>query len=483
MAVKIKENKKLDKTSFNFRKINGGVVLSNDFGCHCVLSEKDFEKILKGKKIPSYLEERLSEAGFISKKMDFDKLFSGWQKKNSFLYTGPGLNIFVLTLRCNHKCLYCQSGALSQNGKKSDMSWQTAKKSVDMAFSSPNPNISIEFQGGEPLANWPVLEKTVKYARKKQKDSKKNLFIALVSNLSLMDEKKAEFLLKNEISICTSLDGPSFIHNKNRPFSLGNSHSLTVKWIKYFMKRHDEQKDLSYRIFKPSALLTVSKNSLGFHKEIIDEYVSLGLESIFFRPLSPIGYAAKYWDKIGYNSKEFLSFYRKGLEYIISLNLKGKKISEKTAQMLLTKIFDFKDPGFLDLRCPCGASVGQIAYNWDGSIYTCDEGRMIGWEGDDFFKAGDINKSSYKDIINSSATKGCMVTSNLENQPMCFRCAYKPWCGVCPAVNYEAQKTPWGNIISSQRCEIFMGIFDILFELLGKKRESEVLKSWISEDK
>ncbi len=483
MALKTKENKKTGAFPFNFRKITGGFVISNDAGGHCIISRGGFSKLCKGKKLSASLEASLQDAGFLSHKLDFEKLFSRWQKKNSFLYSGPGLNIFVLTLRCNHKCLYCQSGATGEGAKNKDMSWETARKAVDLAFSSPNPNISIEFQGGEPLANWPVLEKIVKYSRKKQKESGKNLFIALVSNMSMMDEKKAGFLLENEISICTSLDGPAELHNKNRPFSSGNSHALTVKWIKYFMKKHDEQKDLSYRIFKPSALLTVSRYSLSHHKAIIDEYVKLGLESIFFRPLSPIGYAAKYWDKIGYTPKEFLDFYRNGLEYIVSLNRKGVKISEKTAAMLLSKIFDYKDPGFLDLRCPCGASVGQLAYNWDGSIYTCDEGRMIGWEGDDFFKVGDVKKSSYKDLINSSSTKGCLVTSNLESQPRCFRCAYKPWCGVCPAVNYEAQKSPWGNMATSARCEIFMGIFDILFGLLGKKREAEILKSWIAEDK
>lgn len=485
MALKTKENSKtLKKSDFNWRPVKGGVVLSNDFGGHCVLSQKDFRSFLKGKiKNSSALYSRLAEAGFISNRLDMETLFKNWQKKNSFLYSGPGLHIFVMTLRCNHKCLYCQSGAVGVKDKSMDMKWETARKAVDIAFSSSNNNISIEFQGGEPLCNWDTLKKTVKYARARQKKTGKNLFIALVSNFSLMDEKKADFLLKNEISLCTSLDGPAKIHDSNRIFAAGNSHALTVKWLKYFFKKHDEQKDLPYRIFKPSALLTVSRYSLSHHKEIVDEYLKLGLDTVFLRPLSPIGYAARYWEKIGYTPAEFLKFYRKSLEYMIALNRKGVKVREKTAQMLLSKIFDFKDPGFLDLRCPCGATVGQIAYNYDGSVYTCDEGRMIGWEGDDFFKIGDVRRSSYSDLIKSAQTRGCLVTSNLESQPRCFRCAYRPWCGVCPAVNYESQKSPWGNMVTNSRCELFMGIFDILFEFLGKKESADVLKSWLTEGK
>lgn len=31
----------------------------------------------------------------------------------------------------------------------------------------------------------------------------------------------------------------------------------------------------------------------------------------------------------------------------------------------------------MELRSPCGATMGQISYYYNGDIYTCDEGRMI----------------------------------------------------------------------------------------------------------
>jgi hypothetical protein len=30
----------------------------------------------------------------------------------------------------------------------------------------------------------------------------------------------------------------------------------------------------------------------------------------------------------------------------------------------------------LELRSPCGAGIGQLLYNYDGKVYTCDEGRI-----------------------------------------------------------------------------------------------------------
>ena len=29
----------------------------------------------------------------------------------------------------------------------------------------------------------------------------------------------------------------------------------------------------------------------------------------------------------------------------------------------------------IQLRSPCGAGIGQLLYNYDGKVYTCDEGR------------------------------------------------------------------------------------------------------------
>jgi His-Xaa-Ser system radical SAM maturase HxsB len=483
MAIKTKGNKsKIKQYNFSWRKIKDKVLLTNEFGHYIILKNEEFKSFIDGKlSNKSKTWEELQVRGFLNNYMDFGDLCQRWQKKNSFIYAGPGLHIFVVTLRCNHKCVYCQSGAVGKEKNNMDMSWDVAKKSVDMAFSSTNKNITIEFQGGEPLLNWDVVKKTIEYSRNKEKSGDKKLFLAIVTNFSKMDKEKADYLLKNEVSICTSLDGPEKLHNKNRIFHEGNSYKITKKWIKYFKDKHDAQKNEKYRIFKPSALLTVSRSSLNSFKEIIDEYVDSGFESLFIRALSPIGYARAAWKTIGYNSAEFLDFYRKSLDYIISLNKKGVKIKEKGAELLLRKILKAEDPGFLDLRCPCGATIGQVAYNYNGELYTCDEGRMVGWEGDRFFKIGDIEKSEYKDIINSSISKGCAISSNLDNQPMCNRCAYKPWCGVCPVINYELQKTPWGNMISNYRCELYMGIFDYIFELLTKEKESEILKSWVEE--
>lgn len=72
-----------------------------------------------------------------------------------------------------------------------------------------------------------------------------------------------------------------------------------------------------------SALMTTSKYSLGRFKDIIDEYIRLGFNSIFLRSLNPYGFAKQYKEKIAYPIEDFIENYKEGLDYIIELNKKG----------------------------------------------------------------------------------------------------------------------------------------------------------------
>ncbi len=466
---------------FNFRRLSGGrVLLSNDSGAFIELSGGEFSLYSSGRLKPGALRSELEAKGFVRDMMDFDGLASAASRRNSFLNSGPGLHILVMTLRCNHKCLYCQSSAVgADGGRETDMSRKVARRSVDFALQSPAQGITIEFQGGEPLLNWDTLSDTVLYARAAAKKKKKEVSLALVSNFSLMTEAKAKFLLENEVSICTSLDGPAALHNANRVYACGNSHASTGRWLEYFSGKAARQSP-DYKVFRPSALLTVTRASLGQGKKIVDEYVRLGLEDVFLRPLAPIGFARKLWPKIGYTPAEFSAFYRSTLEYILKLNAAGTRMRERNAMILLAKMLNGADPGFLDLRCPCGAAIGQVAYNYNGDLYTCDEGRMVGWEGNDLFKAGNVLKDSYRDVILSPAARACAAASTLDSQPQCSRCAYKPYCGVCPVYNYETQGSLWGDMASSGRCSLYLDLFDTLAELLKKPASAAILKGWVA---
>ena len=116
------------------------------------------------------------------------------RSRMSFLQHVTPLHIFVVTLRCEHSCPYCQVSRQSTDRSRFDMSEETAMRALDMAFASPAARIKIEFQGGEPLLNFPMIKTIV--AAAKSRSSKKVDFV-IASNLALLDDVVLDFCKAN----------------------------------------------------------------------------------------------------------------------------------------------------------------------------------------------------------------------------------------------------------------------------------------------
>jgi His-Xaa-Ser system radical SAM maturase HxsB len=467
---------KLDEAKtgfFRVRRIGGRVLLTNDIGHYALLTEAEFSRFVRGGLKPKErLHRALSEQGFMREHTDFDRLVEEWKKRNRFLWQGPSLHIVVVTLRCDHKCVYCQTSSVGMGQRGFDMSEQTARRVVDTIFDSPSRSLTIEFQGGEPLANWPVVRFIVEYSLEKNKEKKKSLWLNLVTNLSLMDRKKLDFLLGHGVNVCTSLDGPRELHDANRIVLGGGSYATVLRRFKQIKKRTKN------KVFGIDALMTTTRRSLGYPEEIVNAYVRLGALGVYLRPLSRFGFAKKTWDAIGYTADEFLDFYRKALDRILQVNLKGRVFFEQTARILATKMLKKEDPNFLDLRSPCGAGIGQVAYNYDGRVFTCDEGRMLSRMGDDAFCIGDVSKDGYGDIVNHPTVRALATASCLETQAECSGCAYYPYCGTCPVENFAVQSDLFCRAPLSERCRLYKGILDILFLKMRKASIRDLILSW-----
>src|SRR5439155_26256240 len=76
------------------------------------------------------------------------------RSRMAFLREPTPLHLFVVTLRCEHSCPYCQVSRQSTDSSRYDMSEETAQRALRIAFDSPSDRIKIEFQGGEPLLNF-----------------------------------------------------------------------------------------------------------------------------------------------------------------------------------------------------------------------------------------------------------------------------------------------------------------------------------------
>ena len=442
---------------FYFGPKGGQILLTRDTGAFCFLTEKEFQALIQDREEEYRARsQELEEKGFL-----YHDSQEGYIRRNEsilrdaerYLFDATSLFILAVTNACNNRCIYCQA-----NGEKcvQHMSPEVAEQALKQIARSPAAGITIEFQGGEPLMN----EKVIRYVVQRGKEILRNKEVqyTIVSNLSLLTEEMAQFCKDEHINVSTSLDGPEFLHNQNRPdIAETGSWAATMRGIERLRKCGIE----------PGAIETTTAFSLPYAEEIVDTYVNNGLNHLFLRPLTRLGAAARAWDRVGYSPDEFLKFYRKGLERIIAYCMNGKNVTEYHAALFLSKILRGKAVNYMELRSPCGAGLGQLAITANGNVYSCDEGRMMAEAGDEAFRLGNVFEGDYSDWIESPNCKALCSASLLETLQGCCDCVYKPYCGVCPVVNYAIN----GNItqISKDRCSIYKGILDILFEYIQRK--------------
>lgn len=453
---------------------NHRYVISNLVGEFLVISRAELEILVKKQIEPgTELYNNLISKHFImenNSSSTIELLSLKYRSQAHGIAQFTGLHIFVVTLRCDYSCSYCQVSRQTADKTKYDMTEETANKSLDLVFKSPSKNIKIEFQGGESLLNFDLIKKIVATAKQINKSENRNLQFVIATNLSTVNDEILKFCLEHNIYLSTSLDGPEDLHNNNRPRPGKNGFELTSNGIR------KAQQALGHHNI--SALMTTSEASLTRVNEIIDTYISFGFNSIFLRPLSPYGFAVKT-KQLKYDTEKWFDFYKNGLEYIIQVNKQGYFLAEQYTSIILTKMFKPHSPGYVDLQSPAGIGISALVYNYNGDIYASDESRMLAEMQDETFKLGNIG-NTYEQLMLSNNLLEPLESSLAESAPMCHDCGFLPYCGSDPVYHHATQHDFVGNKSTSGFCSKNMNIMRHIISLLSDDTEAQkILMSWI----
>jgi uncharacterized protein len=462
-----------------FERLEGArYLVSNLVGDALLLTRQELDRIVSLNLVPGDgLYERAFEKLLVSaegQRSQLQLLAMRLRSRMAFLREPTPLHIFVVTLRCEHSCPYCQVSRRSVDRDRYDMSEETAMRAVDVALSAPPARIKIEFQGGEPLLNFDLIQRIVAEVRERALGRGKTVEFVIASNLALLTEDVLTFCRENSVLLSTSLDGPADLHNRNRPRPGGNSHELAVKGIRRAQEALGPD--------RVGALMTTTEASLGRVEEVIDEYLRLDLDGIFLRPLSPYGFAVKTKQFDKYRAREWLAFYERGLRYIIEANKRGRHFPEFYAALLLKRILTDMPIGYVDLRSPAGVGLGALVYNYDGKVFASDEGRMLAEMGDRTFELGDLGTDDYRSLVLSDKLLAMIGGTLAQCSPECASCAFEPHCGSDPVYHHATQGDLVGIKPFSEFCARQKGILRLLFELLdGSPEDAAVLRRWAAQ--
>ena len=393
-----------------------------------MLEEYKADKTITREEILSCIEDikELEKAG---------KLFSKDIYENrTFDFKNRNTDIKALCLHvahtCNLNCEYCFASQGKYHGERALMPFEVGKRALDFLIenSGSRHNLEVDFFGGEPLMNFEVVKKLVKYAREQEKLHNKNFRFTLTTNGLLIDDDVIAFVNKEMSNVVLSLDGRKEVHDSLRKTISGQgSYDIIIPKFKKLVKARGGK---NYYIRG-----TFTHNNIDFLKDILHMadlgFTELSMEPVVCAPDEPYALTEKDLPIL----KE---------QYELLAKEMIKRDSENRGFTFYHYMLDLTHGPCIYKRISgCGSGTEYLAVTPWGDLYPCHQ-----FVGDEKFKLGDI----YNGIVNTKVRDEFKLC-NAYARPECKDCWAKLYCsGGCAANSYHAT----GNILGTYKygCEL-----------------------------
>ena len=401
------------------------------------------------------LFERLERTCHIITSQNSAEVFERLEEWHALTYCGPRLHIIVLTKRCNLNCTYCHMNpeAIGADPAAFDMQPDTMDATIEFSLSTPSSHIHFEFQGGEPFLNFEGMKYFVTKAREANESVGKNLHFSVVSNLMLVKDEHLEFCREQGINVSYSLNGPEDLHDLYRKSRTGSgSWRIVMKRLRTLQERFPG-------VLSTSPLCVVGADNAKDLIRTIDFYHEEGFKGVAILKLKHLGNSVK--ENLAFDIDEFLKYYLAALDHIYYKNIRtGENYSERHLRVLVAKTMSDRDIGYIDWRNPNGDFSGAVTIDHDGEILPSDEARSLRH----FWGLGNVKERSYEELVRDPATLRSMNLSLRDRDPECRECAFNPYCGLLPVLDYARTGDPVPKPHASEECLQTIAVLEWLFE-------------------
>ncbi|MBR1442937.1 MAG: thioether cross-link-forming SCIFF peptide maturase, partial [Firmicutes bacterium] len=331
---------------------------------------------------------------------------------------------------CNLKCKYCFAQEGEYHGKRSLMSFEVAKKAIDLLIkaSGKRKNLEVDFFGGEPLMNFETVKKTVEYARSIENEKGKNFRFTITTNGILLNDEILEYINENMHNVVLSIDGRKEINDKMRPAANGKGSYDII--LPKFKKVAESRNQTDYYVRG-----TFTKNNLDFSEDVM-HLADMGFKQISVEPVVT-------------DEKEEYAITAEDIPVICREYEKlAKKIIEKREKGEGFNFFHFMidltgGPCIYKRLVGCGSGTEYLAVTPEGDLYPCHQ-----FAGMEQFKMGDVDSGVTRNDIRDRF-EGC----NVYSKPDCKECWAKFYCsGGCVANSYNTH----GDLVTAYKtgCEL-----------------------------
>ena len=338
------------------------------------------------------------------------------------------LNTMVLnvTNKCNLACTYCYEYGEdkivdTQYGDQPKfMSEDTAEESVDFMFaeSKGQPVAHLTFFGGETLLNFPVLQRTVAYARRRAEEEGKRVEFSLTTNATLLRPEIIQWLADNQIGVTISIDGPREVQDGLRVFHNGKgTYDVVLPKIKELLQVH-RSRPIGARV----TLTQKNMNVLEIFRHLTRE---IGFWEVGLAPVTA----------------------QDNRDYAITPGGKDAMLRqfEELAQEWLEAALRDEHHGFSNVKDTieeihkgvskaygCGAGLGLMGVATDGNVSLCHR----------FAGSPEHTLGNVRDGVDREKQEQFLVDHHIASKTDCHTCWARPICsGGC----YHEAHTRYGD--------------------------------------
>ncbi len=315
---------------------------------------------------------------------------------------------------CNLRCKYCFAGTGDfGTGRRTMLDAATGRQAIDFLIeaSGPRHNLDIDFFGGEPLMNWPVVVELTHYCEQRAKDTGKEIRLTITTNAMLLDDEKTKFINEHFKNCVLSIDGRPDVHNDMRPDAGGKgSYDRVARHIQSFVAARGSQE---YYLRG-----TYTRKNLDFSNDVL-HLGSLAPQVSIEPVVAPqgAGYEIRQQDVAGLE-REYEKLAARMFE------LEGTKESFNFFHFMID--LDGGPCAFKRLK-GCGVGLEYCAVTPEGDIYPCHQ-----FVGNEAFKMGHVSQPpGAMDAALTEQFKSLLV----PDKPACRDCWAKYYCGGGCAAN------------------------------------------------
>lgn len=330
-----------------------------------------------------------------------------------------------ITNNCNLNCSYCY--IRKGTGRMTiPIAEAYLDKLVETVAKHSIRSVAIKMAGGEPTLERSIVEYVVRGLYSRFRDSVDEILPVIITNGTFLDENWIDFINKNSIRVCFSLDGLGYWHDQSRFFKNGEgSYEMVFKNLKLCLSSG----------LKPTVLTTITENNIDGIEKLNQYLIDNDLNFRY----------GIYRDTVG-NYDGYQTFIDK-LRAVLNrcYDYYARAIIEKRAQFR-HQLADIRIDRNRHLRC-CGIGHSVVTVNHEGRVYLC-QSRM------NFKPIGDIwEKRTLLEMAHSQNALPQLADHCVLDYNFCKSCQWALTCGGgCPVVNADTFGTP---LTASPYCELF----------------------------